>query len=90
MHEIFANANKTFVLFNLAAHCNVVWLITANAMFYMCCVHDVTPVMFCVAGLVWNQLSDVDKAPYLRAAEEEKQKYEARMREYTAGVSTSS
>lgn len=40
------------------------------------------------AGLVWNQLSDVDKAPYLRAAEEEKQKYEGRMREYTAGLST--
>lgn len=46
--------------------------------------------MFCVAGLVWNQLSDVDKAPYLRAAEEEKQKYEGRMREYTAGVSSGS
>ena len=44
-------------------------------------------ILHFVAGLVWNRMTDLDKAPYLRAAEEEKQKYEARMREYTSGVS---
>lgn len=39
-----------------------------------------------IAGEVWNKLNEFEKAPYARAAEEEKRKYEIRMREYTAGV----
>lgn len=38
------------------------------------------------AGEVWNKLNEFEKAPYARGAEEEKRKYEIRMREYTAGV----
>lgn len=39
------------------------------------------------AGEVWNKMSETEKQPYARGAEEEKRKYEIRMRDYTAGVS---
>ena len=36
------------------------------------------------AGEAWKQLTDVEKSPFDQAAQEEKRKYEERMREYNA------
>lgn len=75
----------------IGEHCRLVALLENAVKSEVCVVLycNQTPSVecCCVAGLVWNRLTDVEKAPYLRGAEEEKHKYEARMRDYTSGVS---